>query len=569
MSIGNTALLKEMSLFAENEETSNLFPWPSQDTNASHALFTSGEESGAPCTPANQVGQGPVVHTKMAFHSPVPMQSSNGSVAQTPVKAQLKQKRTLHRGGLSRVTRGNQDMPNRKTRKHSKVNPNSMYKGSDVLDTPYRPFHLFPSSTSPVCVQAGSPGASQLDLMNSFSQLPYPSNDKLDFSQAETESWVGMCSPCLYKEYTEVKELGSGAFGRVALYREEATGFFVAIKSLSTSKQDARRRYNKEKTILSLVRNHPHTVQLLGAWEENSRLCLKMEYCSGGSVAALAERKRANNERWDEVELTVFLAHMCLALDALHQANIAHVDFKPDNILIDKCGAYRLSDFGCSVRLTAEGNPCAEFGFHTSRGVVSDRCSATPTWHPGLESPTADSYQHSMNSFDEGDCRYLCTDMLNQKLYVKEGDLFALGMSLYELMSGEPLPRTGEEFIELRQAPQVNHLRERGYTENLIQLIVALLRDDPLQRPSARCILQRLHPPRHLLNNMLLSESSLTQWTTNESYISQLVADGVTTPAQFRYLTASMESLTWLLETTRIAYERSNTAAGGNGTSAL
>lgn len=51
--------------------------------------------------------------------------------------------------------------------------------------------------------------------------------------------------------------------------------------------------------------------------------------------------------------------------------------------------------------------------------------------------------QMSLASVDEGDCRYLCSDMLNKKQYFKAGDIFSLGMSMYELMCNEPLPCNG------------------------------------------------------------------------------------------------------------------------------
>lgn len=559
---------KETSLFSaptgvdKQDDLSIFFRISSQEGNAFLQLVSNPtEESGAPCTPANQIRHTPVLTSStLAFHSPVP--SQRVPYAQTPVK----QRRTVHRNlGAPRVNRGNAGSASqrRSGRKIAKVEGTNLQFSNSAEQTPIRmhtseeanasrrfknTLNLFSSPTRTPFPGHSSSNSSQMELLHSFSQLQLPpqSVDAMDLSPVEAEYSVH--PPRIITEFQEIKELGSGTFGRVALYKEDATGFYVAVKSLPSHPTSCLHRYRREKLILSLVRGNPHTIQLLGAWEENSRLFLQFAYCAGGSVAALAERKRKNNEKWEEPELLVFTMHMCIALDALHRLDIAHVDFKPENVLIDSSGSYQLSDFGCSVILNKNGNPREDFGAHINRGGRSS------PWTPTADSPSVD--QHSMNSFDEGDCRYLCSDMLNQKMFIREGDVFALGMSLFELMSGDPLPATGEEFCSLRQSVPTNVLRERGYGEQLIQLVVSLLQEDPLLRPSARSILQALASPSPLLSSLVKNEQTLSEWTRNANSLDNLVKAGITTPLQFRYFCATMESTSYLLETTRADYER-------------
>lgn len=426
------------------------------------------------------------------------------------------------------------------------------------------------------------------DLHHDFTQLHLPpfflySGDQrersLTASQSASPSLSGDDTACqhvlslprILSDYKEIKKLGGGSFGKVSLYSEESTGLLVAIKSMSLSDNQAFKRYQREKMILSSIRSHPYTVSLLGSWEDSSYVHLKMEYCPGGSVASLAERKRGQQERWDEFELLRFLTQMCMALEALHQADIAHVDVKPENILVDTQGDYCLSDFGCSVCLNADGNPQPGFGFHRSgKRIPSEDLLGAVEGSP-LGNSTEDSSslmggnQQSMNSFDEGDYRYMCSDMLNSKKFIKEGDLYALGMSLYELMSGEALPREVDDFALFRQCIPLHHLQTQGYSENLIALLGSLLSDDPLQRPSARSVLQRMHPPPNLVGCLLhnnfssahlgrTSEMGAREDDTSivvipsESSLRDLFTSEATSPAEVRYFCTSLKLISFLLE---------------------
>nr|CCC90217.1 putative serine/threonine-protein kinase [Trypanosoma congolense IL3000] len=320
------------------------------------------------------------------------------------------------------------------------------------------------------------------------------SPDQPDYSQADSE-FSAVFNRRILTDYKEVKELGCGSFGRVTLYEEAITGSLVAVKaSVTTANREQRQRLVRERAVMSITKGFPHIVQLQDSWEEShGTVFLQMEYCSGGSVAEKAEQKRKVSEQWDERELFIFLGHMALALDALHASNIVHVDFKPDNILIDDLGDYKLSDFGCSVFIGEDGIPRKNFTAVGSRvgnavGAVplTSGVSASSLMDTGMLSlPT----QLSVVSVEEGDCRYLCTDMLNEKRYLKEGDMFSFGISLFELMSGEPLPFHGARFIELRHRPPLEQLLNRGYSKRLTDLVANLMHPDPTARPTARDVL--------------------------------------------------------------------------------
>ncbi|RNF25645.1 protein kinase Wee90 [Trypanosoma conorhini] len=378
-----------------------------------------------------------------------------------------------------------------------------------------------------------------------------------DQSQADTEC-SNFFTRRILTDYREIKDLGSGSFGKVTLYEETRTGALVAVKMLPPlTHAEQRQRFLQEKEILTLARGFPHVVRLLEAWEEGSipQMYLQMEYCKGGSVANMADLRRKRGERWDERELFIFLGHMALALDALHSANIVHMDFKPDNVLIDGDGNYKLSDFGCSVALNDKGRPrrcCTSRNQRTSNMSPMVNGSAMMDL-TGLSMPT----QLSTMSVEEGDCRYVCADMLNQKQHPKAGDIFSFGISLFELMSGEALPQHGTPFLDLRSELPVALLESRGYSRPLIDLVGLLMHNDPTARPTARDVLRFFHLPPRVPE--LVAKWSAAEETCESEDPSILL--------EMRFVHAALEVSSRLVDAARRALEvasPNNNSGGGN-----
>ena len=67
-----------------------------------------------------------------------------------------------------------------------------------------------------------------------------------------------------------------------------------------------------------------------------------MEYLQGGDLMTLLMKKDILSEE----EAKFYTAETLLAIESVHKMNYIHRDLKPDNILLDKCGHIKLSDFG-------------------------------------------------------------------------------------------------------------------------------------------------------------------------------------------------------------------------------
>ena len=146
------------------------------------------------------------------------------------------------------------------------------------------------------------------------------------------------------REYESLKIIGRGAFGEVHVCREIKTGKIYAIKKI---KKDVLLKKNQvihirsEQQIMSKIKS-PWIVDLKASFQEDDFLYLVMEFCQGGDFMNLLIKK----DILTEAEAKFYIAELILAVDSIHKLNCIHLDIKPDNILIDKNGHIKLSDFG-------------------------------------------------------------------------------------------------------------------------------------------------------------------------------------------------------------------------------
>jgi serine/threonine kinase 38 len=98
-----------------------------------------------------------------------------------------------------------------------------------------------------------------------------------------------------------------------------------------------------EKEILTTA-NSPWVVNLRYSFQDEAFLYLVMDFLPGGDLMSLLMKKDILSEE----EARFYIAEMVLAIETVHNLNSIHRDLKPDNILIDKDGHIKLSDFGLS-----------------------------------------------------------------------------------------------------------------------------------------------------------------------------------------------------------------------------
>jgi tetratricopeptide (TPR) repeat protein len=205
-----------------------------------------------------------------------------------------------------------------------------------------------------------------------------------------------------------VRLVGHGGMGAVYL-AERADGRFernVAIKVIAAhlAGEDFLRRFQTEGRLLASL-DHPNITSLLdGGVSESGQPYLVLEYVEGERIDRYSDaRKLGVRER-----LRLFL-QIGEAVDYAHRNLILHCDLKPGNILVTAEGAVKLLDFGTASLMATE-----DASVTVSRAL-------TP--------------------------RYASPEQLRGERLATASDTFALGMILYELLTGAMPFRTGTSLI--------------------------------------------------------------------------------------------------------------------------
>ncbi|GII03959.1 serine/threonine-protein kinase [Planobispora takensis] len=158
----------------------------------------------------------------------------------------------------------------------------------------------------------------------------------------------GMPSAWRVPGYTEIRELGAGAAGRVVMARHDANGILVAIKYLSEElRSDVSfvARFRHEARVLHSL-NDRHAVRLYDYVETGEGAAIIMELVNGVALRALL---RSEGPTGPEAALLVLRGSL-MGLAAAHKAGVVHRDFKPENVMVEADGTSRLVDFGIAVR---------------------------------------------------------------------------------------------------------------------------------------------------------------------------------------------------------------------------
>jgi tetratricopeptide (TPR) repeat protein len=201
--------------------------------------------------------------------------------------------------------------------------------------------------------------------------------------------------------YAIEEEVGRGGMGVVYRARDRALGRLVALKVLRAGPTDvrARDRFLREARAAGRV-EHDHIVRVYATSDPSDAVpYLAMEYLAG---ASLATRLRTCG-RLAPREAALVAAQVADGLAAAHAAGLVHRDVKPDNILFDPAtGRAKIGDFGLA-RLAAEA------AHLTGEGSVAGT--------PAYLSPEQTRSDREIGPF---------------------ADVYALGVTLYECLAGEP-----------------------------------------------------------------------------------------------------------------------------------
>ncbi|RSL59804.1 Serine/threonine-protein kinase cot-1 [Fusarium duplospermum] len=149
------------------------------------------------------------------------------------------------------------------------------------------------------------------------------------------------------ENYNTVKIIGKGAFGEVKLVQKKGDGKVYAMKSLIKTemfKKDQLAHVRSERDILA-ESDSPWVVKLYTTFQDSYFLYMLMEFLPGGDLMTMLIKY----EIFSEDITRFYIAEIVLAIEAVHKLGFIHRDIKPDNILLDRGGHVKLTDFGLST----------------------------------------------------------------------------------------------------------------------------------------------------------------------------------------------------------------------------
>ncbi|KAK7933760.1 hypothetical protein WMY93_004656 [Mugilogobius chulae] len=148
------------------------------------------------------------------------------------------------------------------------------------------------------------------------------------------------------EDFRYVSVLGRGHFGKVLLAEFQKKGKLYAIKALKKKEIVTRDEVDSlmsEKRIFEMINasRHPFLVNLFGCFQTDDHVCFVMEYLPGGDLMI-----HIHTDPFTEEQTRFYSACVVLALEFLHQNKIIYRDLKLDNILLDRDGYVKMTDFG-------------------------------------------------------------------------------------------------------------------------------------------------------------------------------------------------------------------------------
>lgn len=148
------------------------------------------------------------------------------------------------------------------------------------------------------------------------------------------------------EDFSILKVVGRGSFGKVFLVKKKMSGEIFAMKVLKKPdvlKRNQIEHTKSERKILQSVTS-PFLVNMHYAFQTEEKLYMVMDFLNGGELFYHLNREKT----FSEERIRFHVAEIVLALETLHKAGIIYRDLKPENILLDGEGHVRLTDFGLS-----------------------------------------------------------------------------------------------------------------------------------------------------------------------------------------------------------------------------
>ncbi|PUB18131.1 Stk1 family PASTA domain-containing Ser/Thr kinase [Paenisporosarcina sp. OV554] len=264
--------------------------------------------------------------------------------------------------------------------------------------------------------------------------------------------------------YKVIEMIGGGGMSNVYLAHDMILDRDVAIKVLRydfSNEDDLHRRFQRE-ALSATSLTHPNIVNIFDVGEDRDLQYLVMEFVEGKTL----KHYIVDNAPLSPDETVRIMKQLTSAIAHAHQNQIIHRDIKPQNILMDGVYHVKITDFGIAMALSATS-------FTQTNSVL-------------------------------GTVHYLSPEQARGGTATKQSDIYALGIVLYELLTGK-LPFSGESAVSIAlkhlqtETPSVRAVVPT-IPQSLENVVMKATSKDPRNR------YQTVEEMEHDLNNVLSAE---------------------------------------------------------------
>src|SRR3984893_2842356 len=219
----------------------------------------------------------------------------------------------------------------------------------------------------------------------------------------------------VFGRFTLQKVLGRGGMGIVWLAHAERLDRLVALKLVPESVNfDASAQEDlKRETRKSLLLTHPNIVRIFDFVEDEHSAAISMEYVNGATFSSMRVKKP--NRCFEVDEIAPLVTALCDALSYAHEsAGLVHRDLKPANLMANSRNELKITDFGIACTLR-------------------------------------DSLSHASAPPSSGTLNYMSPQQLLGEDPSASDDIYAVGATLYEMLSSKPPFYGGDVASQVRE----------------------------------------------------------------------------------------------------------------------
>eukprot|EP00601_Ochromonadales_sp_CCMP2298_P000851 CAMPEP_0173168290 /NCGR_PEP_ID=MMETSP1141-20130122/63_1 /TAXON_ID=483371 /ORGANISM="non described non described, Strain CCMP2298" /LENGTH=314 /DNA_ID=CAMNT_0014089983 /DNA_START=114 /DNA_END=1053 /DNA_ORIENTATION=+ len=295
-----------------------------------------------------------------------------------------------------------------------------------------------------------------------------------------------------------VETIGKGSFASVFKVIRRSDNKVYAMKRVKINKMSKKEIADalNEIRFLASIR-HKNVVGFLEAFLENNEteLCIVMEYCGCGDLAQKVERYKRKRQYIDEKVIWKYLIQSLKALQHLHEKGICHRDLKVANSFLAEDGSVKIGDMNVSKRL--EGGQ--------------------------LKTQIGTPY-------------YMSPEIWSNKPYDFRSDIWSLGCMIYELAALRP-PFLGDSFPALKRAVTLGRYAPLPgkYSDSLSRVVGQMLKLDPRTRPGADALLRC----GDITSKLQLDETH-TSFGNNDKDSEKEMIGTIKVPQQLRQLNSAL-----------------------------